>query len=98
MLFNSAVTAFAPLSQGPCDIYASGGTPCVAAHSMVRALYADYDGPLYLVQRASDLATNAITTKLAGGFADSAAQDTFCAGTSCVVTRLFDQVHAVTMA
>jgi non-reducing end alpha-L-arabinofuranosidase len=24
---------------GPCDIYASGGTPCVAAHSTVRALF-----------------------------------------------------------
>ena len=24
----------------PCDIYASGGTPCVAAHSTTRALYA----------------------------------------------------------
>jgi hypothetical protein len=23
----------------PCDIYAAGGTPCVAAHSTVRALY-----------------------------------------------------------
>ena len=24
----------------PCDTYASGGTPCVAAYSTVRALYA----------------------------------------------------------
>ena len=24
----------------PCDIYGSAGTPCVAAHSTVRALYA----------------------------------------------------------
>ena len=23
----------------PCDIYAAGGTPCVAAHSTTRALY-----------------------------------------------------------
>src|ERR671937_444052 len=23
-------------TQGPCDIYAAGGTPCVAAHSTVR--------------------------------------------------------------
>ena len=29
---------------GPCDIYARGKTPCVAAHSMTRALYAAYDG------------------------------------------------------
>ena len=53
--------AFSPrAAEGPCDIYAAGGTPCVAAHSMVRALFGGYDGPLYLVQRASDLATNAV--------------------------------------
>ncbi|WP_222709801.1 arabinofuranosidase catalytic domain-containing protein, partial [Microbispora sp. CSR-4] len=23
-------------TQGPCDIYAAGGTPCVAAHSTTR--------------------------------------------------------------
>lgn len=31
---------------GPCDIYAQGGTPCVAAHSMTRALFGNYTGPL----------------------------------------------------
>ena len=42
--------AQAPRAQaataGPCDIYASGGTPCVAAHSTTRALYGAYNGPL----------------------------------------------------
>lgn len=38
----------------PCDIYEEGGTPCVAAHSTVRALYSDYDGLLYQVRRTSD--------------------------------------------
>ena len=33
----------------PCDIYAANGTPCAAAYSMDRALYAGYDGPLYQV-------------------------------------------------
>ena len=33
---------------GPCDIYASAHMPCVAAHSMVRALYATYNGPSLL--------------------------------------------------
>src|SRR2546429_3190565 len=37
--------------QGPCDIYAAAGDPCVAAHSTTRALYATYDGPLYQVLR-----------------------------------------------
>ena len=39
---------------GPCDIYAAGGAPCVAAHSSTRALYAAYNGPLYQVLRQSD--------------------------------------------
>eukprot|EP00666_Eupelagonemidae_sp_cell4sb_P017944 gene17944-biopygen6047 len=34
-------------AAGPCDIYGGAGTPCVAAHSTVRALYAAYRGPLY---------------------------------------------------
>ena len=32
--------------EGPCDVYAKGGAPCVAAHSSTRALYKSYDGPL----------------------------------------------------
>ena len=35
-----------PLTPKVCDIFATGGTPCVAAHSLTRALYASYDGPL----------------------------------------------------
>jgi hypothetical protein len=75
----------------PCDIYASGGTPCVAAHSTVRALYAAYTGNLYQVRRTSDNTTRNIGAVTAGGVADAAAQDSFCAGTSCVITILFDQ-------
>jgi len=76
---------------GPCDIYASGGTPCVAAHSTVRALYGSYNGNLYQVRRASDSATLNIGVLEAGGFANAAAQDSFCAGTSCVITIIYDQ-------
>ncbi|MEV4557886.1 alpha-L-arabinofuranosidase B [Kitasatospora sp. NPDC049285] len=78
-------------TQGPCDIYAGGGTPCVAAHSTTRALYGTYNGPLYQVKRASDGATRDIGLLSAGGYADAAAQDSFCAGTSCVITVLYDQ-------
>jgi len=78
-------------SQGPCDIYAAGGTPCVAAHSTTRALYAAYNGPLYQVRRASDNATSNIGLLSAGGYANAAAQDTFCANTSCVITQIYDQ-------
>ena len=43
-----------PRTQGPCDIYGAAHTPCVAAHSTTRALYASYNGPLYQVKRLSD--------------------------------------------
>jgi hypothetical protein len=43
--------------SGPCDIYAAGGTSCVAVYSTVRALYSAYNGPLYQVRRVSDGAT-----------------------------------------
>jgi len=75
----------------PCDIYAAAGTPCVAAHSTTRALYAAYNGPLYQVRRASNGATTNIGTLAAGGYANAAAQDSFCAGTTCTITEIFDQ-------
>ena len=85
-----ALPANAAGSQ-PCDIYASNGTPCVAAHSTIRALYAAYDGPLYQVQRASDGAYTDIGLLSAGGVADAGAQDSFCANTTCVITKIYDQ-------
>jgi hypothetical protein len=75
---------------GPCDIYASAGNPCVAAHSTVRALLGGYDGKLYQVRNTAG-ATKDILTMTAGGFADGASQDTFCAGTTCVITVVYDQ-------
>lgn len=75
----------------PCDIYAAAGTPCVAAHSTVRALFATYRGKLYQVRRLSDATTINIGTLRAGGYANAAAQDTFCAGTSCTITEIYDQ-------
>jgi len=78
-------------SEGPCDLYKAGGTPCVAAHSMVRALYGSYSGNLYQVQRAKDNATKDVGVLTAGGYADAKTQDDFCAGTTCTVTILYDQ-------
>jgi len=75
----------------PCDIYAAGGTPCVAAHSTTRALYGSYNGNLYQVRRGSDNATLNIGVLTTGGTADAAAQDSFCTGTSCVITIIYDQ-------
>src|SRR6185437_12258915 len=78
-------------TQEPCDIYAAAGTPCVAAHSTTRALYAAYTGPLYQVRRASDNATTNISPLSAGGVANAATQDSFCSGTTCVITEIYDQ-------
>src|SRR5947209_3559997 len=93
-LFGAVLAAVSPAhaaTTGPCDIYASGGTPCVAAHSTTRALYGSYTGPLYQVRRASDNTYLSIAPVSAGGYADAASQDSFCAGTSCLITRIYDQ-------
>ena len=91
-------TLLAPLSsaaaaEGPCDIYdaAPEGTPCVAAHSTVRALYGSYHGPLYQLRRASDNTTLDIVTLSPGGYADSASQDKFCGASACHIWKIFDQ-------
>jgi len=76
---------------GTCDIYKSGGTPCVAAHAMTRALYDAYNGPLYRVKRHSDGAARDIPLTKAGGVADTAVQDAFCKGVVCEVVRIYDQ-------
>jgi hypothetical protein len=90
LLIGTAGTSQAATSL-PCDIYAAAGTPCVAAHSTVRALFAAYSGSLYQVKRASDSTTDNIGTLTAGGYANAAAQDTFCANTTCVITEIYDQ-------
>jgi hypothetical protein len=78
------------IKQRPCDIYAAGNTPCVAAHSTVRSLYAKYAGALYQVMRASDNATQNIGL-LSDGYANAATQDAFCKNTTCVITKIYDQ-------
>lgn len=75
----------------PCDIYGSSGTPCVAAHSTTRALYAAYNGPLYQVSRSSDRNTVDIGVLTTGGYANAGQQDSFCANTSCIITKVYDQ-------
>ena len=104
-LFGSTLTrsqqagAAPPRPKGPCDIYAAAGDPCVAAHSTTRALYAAYNGPLYQILRQSDGKTldigvvqpSASPVADAGGYADAAAQDAFCANTYCWIARIYDQ-------
>jgi non-reducing end alpha-L-arabinofuranosidase len=92
-------SAAPPRPQGPCDIYAAAGDPCVAAHSTTRALYASYNGPLYRVLRQSDGKTLEIgvvhpaasPVPDAGGYANASAQDAFCVNTYCWITTIYDQ-------
>jgi hypothetical protein len=78
------------MPQGPCDIYAADGGPCVAAHSMVRALYGSYDGPLYQVKKA-DGTVHDILPLTPGGLANSADQDAFCGTGACTISTIYDQ-------
>jgi hypothetical protein len=90
-VFVAAPTVSQAAGSLPCDLYAAGGTPCVAAHSTTRALLSSYNGPLYQVTRASDGATQDIGLLSQGGYANAQAQDEFCGGTTCRITKVYDQ-------
>src|SRR5579859_1097379 len=86
-----ANTATAAATSQACDIYAAAGTPCETAHSTTRALFASYNGPLYQVQRASDHSYANVGLLSAGGVVNAASQDSFCTGTTCTITKIYDQ-------
>jgi non-reducing end alpha-L-arabinofuranosidase len=83
-------------TDGPCDIYGTT-TPCAAAYSTIRALSKSYTGPLYQVRSGSSSMNTGSggTTKdipmTADGFADTAMQDSFCSGSICTISILYDQ-------
>jgi hypothetical protein len=93
--------------QGPCDIYGAASTPCVAAYSTTRLLSSGYTGPLYQVRKAGTMSTDGTGANMktgirgggttmdigmvAGGFADSVAQDTFCGTDTCTFSIVYDQ-------
>ena len=83
-------TGGATLAVLPCDLFAAGNAPCVAAHSTVRALFGAYDGRLYQVKR-SDGATKDIGVFAPGGLASSADQDAFCGTSACTIATIYDQ-------
>eukprot|EP01052_Picozoa_sp_SAG31_P033184 SAG31_NODE_3718_length_3951_cov_2.903686_4_plen_170_part_00 len=88
-----ASAAAAAHREGVCDIYLAAKTPCVAAHSMTRALFGDYNGPLYTLQKkhGERFVTKDIGVVNVGGVADTAAHDAWCASSVCVVQRIWDQ-------
>jgi hypothetical protein len=79
--------------MGPCDIFAAAGTPCVAAHSTVRAMFAGYNKPLYQVRKVSDNSTKDIPVLAGAGVADASVQDAFCGSTAraCTISIIYDQ-------
>jgi hypothetical protein len=56
----------------------------------VRALFRAYGGNLYQVRR-SDNTTKDIGVVTPGGFANAAAQDSFCSGSMCTISIIYDQ-------
>jgi hypothetical protein len=93
---TSSGGATAP-STGPCDIYSSAATPCVAAYSMVRVLSKSYVGPLFQVRAGSSSTNNTMsggTTQdimpSPDGYVDSATVDAACGGTYCTVSVMYD--------
>lgn len=85
-----AGAASAKNGRGPCDILKDAGTPCIAAHSTTRALYAAYAGPLYQLWR-TDGRMQDIGVVTPGGIADAAAQETFCKERTCLFFKVYDQ-------
>jgi non-reducing end alpha-L-arabinofuranosidase len=91
--------AVATRGVGPCDIYASGNTPCVGSYSVVRALSSAYQGALYQVRKGAPNALQNTGTggetldigMLPNGFADGAAQAAFCGTETCTVSVVYDQ-------
>ena len=69
MKFLLAIIATSAAAEAPCDILAAAGNDCVVAHSTVRALYAQYSGPLYRVIRPNKASAN-ISVLEPGGFAE----------------------------
>jgi len=75
MLFRAtlALALCASAAATTCDLFTKGKTPCVAAHSTIRALYGMYTGPLYQLSNGGK--TMDIKVTGAGGVADGAAHE-----------------------
>jgi non-reducing end alpha-L-arabinofuranosidase len=74
-----------------CDIASSANTPCVAAFSMTRALYASYTGPLYALRKSSDTVETLDVLVASDGLAHVRVQHEFCDGAECQVIKIYDQ-------
>jgi len=83
----------------PGDVLNNAGLPVVSAHSTVRVIVSGYSEPLYQVcQGRADPGPGSCKSNktqdigiVEGGYADAAAQDAFCAGGGCTITKIYDQ-------
>lgn len=81
----------------PCDILGAAGHDCVAAHSTVRLLNSDYEGPLYEVCKTSDdrqtvgCGDERMDVTAGGIYPDLGSIDEFCVDNGCGVSRIYDQ-------
>ncbi len=87
-----------PVASTICGILAASNQPCVAAHSTVRVIYPDYRGPLYRLCKGPfvagpDSCANGASTDIGSvnGYADAAAQQTFCREDICSISVVYDQ-------
>jgi hypothetical protein len=94
LMLAGAISQARPVQAqaGPCDILAAAGTPCIAAHSLARRMLAAYTGNLFQVTRTSDNTTLNVGT-LSTGIVNAAAVTSFCAGTTCVISEIYDQMN-----
>ena len=90
LVFAALMASPAAHAQGPCDIFSANGTPCAAAYSTIRLLSEHYATPLYQVTNTSNNQTLNISAGTTG-FANSAAQDSFCVNATCTITKIYDQ-------
>src|ERR1039457_4070157 len=82
----------------PGDILSQCSNKIASAHSTVRVIVSGYTGPLYQVCKGTAVAGPSSCTgtpqdigSTQDGYADAAAQDAFCTGSTCKITKIYDQ-------
>jgi len=100
MLFGVMVTMTSAASvtpvrpQGPCDVYAAAGDPCVAAHSSTRALYRRLPwpalpGPAPVGQHdPGHRPSSSPPLRMRAGTPTRPRRTPFCANTYCWIAKL----------
>lgn len=71
----------------PCKVLGDAGHACVSAHSTVRVIVPDYEGPLYQVKNDGGV----LDIGSIDGYANAAAQLEFCATADCIISIIYDQ-------